>query len=96
MNRRQLLGGLVAAPLAAVTGGSLRTERSPSPCDLFNRLSPREREVLTLRANGWSKAMVRRELLISQHTLNVFTENILTKLDVRSELAAIALRTKVA
>ena len=98
MNRRQFLGGLVAAPLAATTGGpfSGRTERPPSPCDLFNRLSPREREVLTLRTNGWSKAMIRDELHISAHTLGTHTENILAKLGVCSELEAIALRVKVA
>jgi len=96
MNRRQFLGGLVAALLAATTGGLRRRKQLSSPSELFNRLSPREREVLTLRTNGWSKAMVRRELLISQRMLDTYTENILAKFGVRSELAAIALRLKVA
>jgi two-component system nitrate/nitrite response regulator NarL len=94
MNRRQFVAGLVAALLAGTTGGLLSggTERRPSPSDLFNRLSPREREVLALRARGWSNAQIGRELLLSPFTVSVFVQNGLEKLKMQSRLEAATLR----
>jgi DNA-binding NarL/FixJ family response regulator len=97
MNRRQFLGGLVAALLATATGlFSGRRKQLSSPSELFNRLSPREREVLTLRASGYSKAQIRDELHISFRTVETHVQTIVAKLGVRSELEAIALRPKIA
>jgi DNA-binding NarL/FixJ family response regulator len=78
----------VAAGLLAVSGTQMRRTYWPHP---LNRLSPREREVLALRANGGSKAQIGRELHLSLHTVNVHVQNIAVKLQVRSELEAIAL-----
>jgi DNA-binding NarL/FixJ family response regulator len=90
VTRRGFLWSLAAGLLAGVLGnrsGDLkRGTRHP-----LNGLSPREREVLTLRARGWSKAQIRRELHVSFHTVETRVENILAKLGVHSELEAVAL-----
>jgi two-component system nitrate/nitrite response regulator NarL len=88
MNRRQFLGGLVAGLLAATTGGLRRRKQLSSPSELFNRLSPREREVLALLGRGWSNAQIGRELYISPHTVRTHVQNILQKLEMHSRLEA--------
>lgn len=43
------------------------------------RFSPREREILALRASGWSAEEIGRKLLLSPHTVRVHTQNIMVK-----------------
>ncbi|HEU4572753.1 MAG TPA: response regulator transcription factor [Candidatus Limnocylindrales bacterium] len=57
-------------------------------------LSPREREVLGLIAQGRTNREIGERLFISQKTVGVHVGNILAKLDVsgRVEAAAVAIR----
>jgi len=54
----------------------------------LNRLSKREREVLTLLGRGWSNARIGEELYISPHTVRTHVQNILQKLEMHSKLEA--------
>jgi DNA-binding NarL/FixJ family response regulator len=54
-------------------------------------LSPREREVLALVAEGLSNAAIARRLRLSDHTVKRHVANILLKLDLPTRAAAAAL-----
>jgi DNA-binding NarL/FixJ family response regulator len=43
------------------------------------RLSPRELEILTLRAEGWNTEEIGRKLQLSPFSVRVFTRNIMIK-----------------
>ena len=68
-----------------------------APADPFN-LSPREREVLGVLAEGRSNREIARRLFISERTVAVHVGNILAKLGVsgRVEAATVALRLGLA
>jgi LuxR family maltose regulon positive regulatory protein len=53
-------------------------------------LSPRQKEVLRLIAQGLGDAEIADKLTLSRHTVHRHVTNILTRLDVRSRAAAIA------
>ena len=84
-------------------GGSIRPDSdllrgfvgqpAPKRADPFG-LSPREREVLILIAQGRTNREIGERLFISQKTVGVHVGNILAKLDVsgRVEAAAVAIR----
>jgi DNA-binding NarL/FixJ family response regulator len=55
----------------------LRRRRDP-----LERLSPREREVLALMAEGRSNAAIARSLVVSEAAVGKHIGNILTKLDL--------------
>jgi two-component system, NarL family, nitrate/nitrite response regulator NarL len=54
----------------------------------ISRLSPRERQVLSLLSRGWDNTRIARELFISQHTVRTHIQNILEKLGMHSKLEA--------
>jgi DNA-binding NarL/FixJ family response regulator len=58
--------------------------------ELLSQLSPREREVLSLLADGASSAAIADTLVITKETARKHIQNVLTKLGVRSRLAAVA------
>ena len=68
-------------------------EVAPRRADTFG-LSPREKEVLHLIAQGRTNREIGERLFISQKTVGVHVGNILAKLDVsgRVEAAAVAIR----
>jgi DNA-binding NarL/FixJ family response regulator len=70
-------GGTVLDPevVAGLVGGARR--RGP-----LDRLTPREREVLTLMAEGRSNAAIAARLVISEKAVSKHTNNIFTKLDL--------------
>ncbi|MEU7827484.1 response regulator transcription factor [Nonomuraea sp. NPDC049129] len=68
-------GGTVVDP--EVVRQLLRRRRGP-----LERLSPREREVLALMAEGRSNTAIARELVISEAAVGKHIGNILTKLDL--------------
>jgi DNA-binding NarL/FixJ family response regulator len=58
--------------------------------ELLAQLSAREREVLTLVAEGASSDAISKALMISRETARKHVQNILVKLGVRSRLEAVA------
>ena len=79
-------GGVSLAPdlLARLT----RAVRSPRPRDSLEPLSPREREVLELIAEGRSNRQIADTLTISEQTVKTHVSSILTKLDLQDRLQA--------
>ena len=65
--------------------------------DQTDMLTPREREILQLLADGMSNADVAAKLFISQETVKSHVRHILTKLeaDTRTQAVAIALRESI-
>src|SRR5436190_2217637 len=57
---------------------------------LLMQLTPREREVLLLLAEGASSARIAERLVITKETARKHTQNVLVKMGVRSRLAAVA------
>ena len=55
----------------------------------FDRLTPRELEILRGLARGRSSEQLAEELKMSPHTLRTHVQNILTKLGVHSKLEAL-------
>jgi DNA-binding CsgD family transcriptional regulator len=72
-----------------------RLGKGPSPPADPTPLTPREREVATLLADGLSNGEIARRLYISTKTASVHVSNILAKLDMtsRTEVATWAIRT---
>jgi two-component system, NarL family, nitrate/nitrite response regulator NarL len=60
--------------------------------ELFNSLSKRQREVISLVVNGMTNREIASTLIITENTVKVHLRNILDKLDVRNrqQLAAVA------
>jgi DNA-binding NarL/FixJ family response regulator len=60
--------------------------------DLFNSLSERQREVISLVVNGMTNREIASTLIITENTVKVHLRNILDKLDLRNrqQLAAFA------
>jgi DNA-binding NarL/FixJ family response regulator len=56
----------------------------------LSRLTPREREVLTLLAQGGDNDSIARVLVISPQTARTHIQNVLVKLGVHSRLEAAA------
>lgn len=76
--RQVASGGTVVDP--EVVRQLLRRTRSAAPVE---RLSPREREVLALMAEGRSNASIGRELVISETAVEKHVRGIFTKLDLQ-------------
>jgi DNA-binding NarL/FixJ family response regulator len=71
-------------------------EKRPEP-ELLESLSPREREVLTEVAGGWSNAEIGERLHISAATAKTHVSRLLMKLDAhdRAQLVMIAYETRL-
>lgn len=65
-----------------------RALRRPQPPDPLQALSPREREVLRLIAQGHSNRQIARELAIGEQTVKTHVRGILTKLDLQDRVQA--------
>ncbi len=78
--------------VVALTEQHLEPARRPTPSvpDL-SRLTPREREVLDLVAEGRSNPAIAVDLGLSEHTVKRHVANILDKLDLPTRAAAAAL-----
>lgn len=89
---------VIAAVRAAATGNAslspdvlarlTRALRRRPPPDPFEPLSPREREVLDLVAQGRSNRQIADELIIGEQTVKTHVSNILTKLDLQDRVQA--------
>jgi DNA-binding NarL/FixJ family response regulator len=61
------------------------TDNDPPPADAgWGRLSPREREVSRLIAQGLTNRQIARALAITEKTVGSHVDHIMTKLDLRS------------
>lgn len=86
-------GNTVVAPeltgiLARAVQGDSITPPEPDPADLVSDLTPREREILCLLAEGQSNKVIARNLGISDGTVKLHVKAILRKLDVHSRVEA--------
>lgn len=68
--------------------------RADRPVDSRTQLSPREREVLGLIAQGRTNAEIAAALVLSEHTVHRHVANILAKLGAASRAAAVATATE--
>jgi DNA-binding NarL/FixJ family response regulator len=78
---------------ATVLTRSLRTPRPPAADDPAELLSPREREVLALTAEGYSSTEIGGRLHLSHKTVETYRQRLMDKLNLhhRSELVRFAL-----
>lgn len=78
---------------ATVLTRSLRTPRAAAAEDPAELLSPREREVLTLTAEGYSSTEIGDQLHLSHKTVETYRQRLMDKLNLhhRSELVRFAL-----
>jgi DNA-binding NarL/FixJ family response regulator len=70
--------------------GAAESPAEPDATDNFG-LTPREREVLRLVADGFSNNQIAQQLFISRATASVHVSNILSKLGVATRVQAAAL-----
>jgi pimeloyl-ACP methyl ester carboxylesterase/DNA-binding CsgD family transcriptional regulator len=77
--------------LAVTTQQHLEPKARPGGTPSLDALSKREREVLTLVADGLSNAAIAERLYLSDHTVKRHVANILLKLDLPTRAAAAAL-----
>ncbi|MGD0255778.1 MAG: LuxR C-terminal-related transcriptional regulator [Acidimicrobiales bacterium] len=91
----QLRGVSVAEGVLGAGHGGARLEKSPRrfppPYDALVHLTPSERRVLFHMMEGCSAAGMARELFVSLTTVRAHIRGILRKLNVSSQLAAVAL-----
>jgi DNA-binding CsgD family transcriptional regulator len=80
---------LVAGDTEPLPTEATTTEASPNGSSAV-RLSRREREVLTLVAEGYSNTMIANRLRISDSTVKGYVENLLFHLNVRNRAEAVA------
>ena len=85
--REVIAGNRVIAP-AMKEAYARFAERSSDEPDPFQNLTPREKEILDLLAEGQSNKMIANGLGISDGTVKLHVKSILRKLDVRSRVEA--------
>lgn len=86
----------VAQGLTVVTPGLITAEDHPinQPAIASDLLTPREREVLVLIADGLPNKAIARELGISEHTAKFHVGSVLGKLGAASRAEAVMLATR--
>lgn len=76
-------GERATSPIGAVADG-------PAPVPALDALSPREREVLRLLADGLSNKELARALNVSENTIKTHLANLYAKLGTRNRVQALA------
>ncbi|MCU6353253.1 two-component system response regulator NarL [Morganella morganii] len=86
---RQAAAGkmVVSTALTEVLAGALREVRSDDEPDI-NSLTPRERDILKLIAQGQPNKMIARKLDITESTVKVHVKNLMKKMKVKSRVEA--------
>jgi two-component system, NarL family, nitrate/nitrite response regulator NarL len=74
------LFGYRARPAASAEAGPAPAATSP--------LSPREQQILTLVAEGWTNKQIARELGVAESTIKIHIQHILRKLKIESRVQA--------
>ncbi|MEM8411329.1 two-component system response regulator NarL [Morganella morganii] len=86
--RQAAAGKMVVSPaLTEVLAGALREVRSDDEPDI-NSLTPRERDILKLIAQGQLNKMIARKLDITESTVKVHVKNLMKKMKVKSRVEA--------
>ncbi|MBK1724076.1 two-component system response regulator NarL [Thiocystis violacea] len=86
--REAMRGRLVISPqLTELLARALRDAPLPRTPDQAD-LTPREREILDLLAQGWSNKLIARELDLAVGTIKVHVKHILKKLGLKSRVEA--------
>lgn len=86
--RQAAAGKMVVSPaLTEVLAGALREVRSDDESDI-NSLTPRERDILKLIAQGQPNKMIARKLDITESTVKVHVKNLMKKMKVKSRVEA--------
>ncbi len=87
---KDILAGqtVVANELTMVLARAVQGVTEPEDDTVMDRLTPREREILCLLANGQSNKVIARNLGISDGTVKLHVKSILRKLDVHSRVEA--------
>ncbi len=77
--------------LTAVLADLQATHRTDGEDVRLRRLTDRERQVLACMMDGFDRARIANEMILSINTVRTHTQNILTKLEVHSSLEAVGL-----
>ncbi len=86
--RQAAAGKMVVSPaLTEILAGALREVRSDDEPDI-NSLTPRERDILKLIAQGQPNKMIARKLDITESTVKVHVKNLMKKMKVKSRVEA--------
>ena len=93
---RQVMAGGTAIPAALLSSLLARPERRNDDELALDRLTPRERAVLDLVAEGMTNKAIARELSISPATVKAHVERLIAKLGVadRTQAAVLATRSR--
>ncbi|RUT64823.1 two-component system response regulator NarL (plasmid) [Morganella morganii] len=87
--RQAAAGKMVVSPaLTEVLAGALREVRNDDEPDI-NALTPRERDILKLIAQGQPNKMIARKLDITESTVKVHVKNLMKKMKVKSRVEAV-------
>jgi two-component system nitrate/nitrite response regulator NarL len=78
-----------SAPMTAKLAGAFRADTPAA--DPLDELSPREREILVLIADGRSNKEIARHLAIAETTVKIHVQHILRKLNLASRVQAAVL-----
>ena len=79
-------GKMVVSPtLTPILAESLREDRSEGERDI-EQLTPRERDILKLIAQGLSNKMIARKLDITESTVKVHVKHLLKKMKLKSRV----------
>lgn len=80
-------GKMVVSPtLTPILAQSLREDRSEGERDIIDQLTPRERDILKLIAQGLSNKMIARKLDITESTVKVHVKHLLKKMKLKSRV----------
>lgn len=90
---RQVLDGEVYVT-PSLAGNLLREMTRPRPSSPLDELTPREREVIELVANGLSNYEIGQRLGLTEKTIKHYMSNILGKLHVRSRVDVALMATR--
>ena len=79
---------VITERLTSLLAQALRSQKPEAPRTDYSSLTPRERDILALIAEGLSNKMIGRKLDISDGTVKVHVKHLLKKLNLRSRVEA--------
>jgi DNA-binding NarL/FixJ family response regulator len=92
----QVMAGQGVMPLGLINAALRQSAREIGPAEAIASLSPREREVLHLVAEGLTNKAIARHLAVSPATIKAHVERIIAKLGVADRTQAAVLVTRLA